>query len=94
MKDFQYLKNVATLRLNDKVCIGCGRCIEVCPHGVFAIEKKKARIVDFDACIECGACSKNCPVAAITVAAGVGCALGMINEWLQELNLPRTGGGC
>lgn len=94
MKDFRYLKNVATLRLDGETCIGCSRCTKVCPHGVFAMENRKARIVDLDACMECGACSKNCPVAAINVAAGVGCALGMINEWLQGLNLPRTGGVC
>jgi NAD-dependent dihydropyrimidine dehydrogenase PreA subunit len=94
MKDFRYLKNVTTLRLDGKICTGCGRCPEVCPHGVFTMENRKARIADLDACMECGACSKNCPVAAITVDAGVGCALGMINEWRQGLNLSRMGRGC
>jgi len=45
--------------------------------------------------MECGACALNCPVKAITVDAGVGCASGMINEWLQEHNLVKAGaGGC
>jgi len=93
MRDFRYLKNVATLELDQATCIGCGRCREVCPHQVFVIEGKKAQISDFDACMECGACALNCPVKALRVDAGVGCASGMINEWLQERKLGRIGGG-
>ena len=94
MKGFCYLKNVATLKLDQLVCIGCGRCLEVCPHQVFELALKKAAIRDPDACMECGACALNCPVKAITVDAGVGCASGMINEWLSERNLRAPGGGC
>jgi ferredoxin len=94
MQGFRYLQDVTTLRLDEGRCTGCGRCPEVCPHGVFAVENRLARIADRDACIECGACARNCPAAAITVDAGVGCASGLINEWLQGLNLRRTGGGC
>jgi NAD-dependent dihydropyrimidine dehydrogenase PreA subunit len=84
MKGYNYLRNVATLKLDQAACIGCGRCEEVCPHQVFLISGKRAQIRDFDACMECGACAKNCPVAAIQVEAGVGCASGIINEWLSE----------
>jgi ferredoxin len=94
MKGFRYLKNVATLALQRETCIGCGRCIGVCPHQVFVLTEGKARIFDHDACMECGACARNCPPAAITVAAGVGCASGLINEWLQEHNLRGFGSGC
>jgi NAD-dependent dihydropyrimidine dehydrogenase PreA subunit len=94
MKNFSYLKNVATLKLDQDACIGCGRCPEVCPHQVFAISDRKASIVDRDACMECGACALNCPVKAITVDAGVGCASGMINEWLRERKIKGVGGSC
>ena len=95
MTGLRYLKDVATLKLNQTTCIGCGRCIEVCPHQVFKLEGRKAWIDDCDACMECGACAKNCPVNVITVDAGVGCASGMINEWLQEHNVPgMKGGSC
>lgn len=93
MKGFRYLENVVTLRLDQAVCIGCGRCLEVCPHQVFAPAGKKVSLADRDACMECGACALNCPVKAISVDSGVGCASGMINEWLQEHNLGRMGGG-
>ena len=90
MKNFQYLKNVVTLKLDESTCIGCGRCLEVCPHQVFAANGKKVRLADRDACMECGACALNCPVRAITVDAGVGCASGLINEWLREHNVERV----
>ena len=94
MKGYRYLKNVATLKLDQPTCIGCGRCLEVCPHQVFELALKKAAVRDLDACMECGACALNCPVKAISVDAGVGCASGMINEWLRERNLKAPGGSC
>lgn len=94
MKGFRYLENVATLELNRDACIGCGRCVEVCPHQVFALSVRQAEIVDRDACMECGACALNCPATAITVDSGVGCASGLINEWLQDRKLRSARGGC
>ena len=78
----RYIKNVATLILNESTCGGCGMCIEVCPHKVWELYRKKARIVDRDSCIECGACARNCPVEAVTVTAGVGCAYAVIKSSL------------
>lgn len=93
MKGFRYIDNVVTLRLNQEMCVGCGRCLEVCPHQVFAANEKKVTLADLNACMECGACALNCPVKAISVDAGVGCASGMINEWLREHKLGKWGGG-
>jgi NAD-dependent dihydropyrimidine dehydrogenase PreA subunit len=94
MRGFSYLKNVGTLELDQAACTGCGRCVEVCPHQVFMLEEKRASITELDACMECGACARNCPVAAISVAAGVGCATGIINEWLRERRIRGLGGEC
>ena len=77
----KYLKDVATLSLDAEKCIGCGRCAEVCPHGVFDIADRKAQITDKDLCMECGACALNCPSNAIEVHAGVGCASAIIQSW-------------
>lgn len=93
MKGFAYLPNVATLELSREICIGCGMCVMVCPHEVFALQGAKAEIINFDACIECGACSVNCPVEAIRVDSGVGCASGLINEWISSITGRKTGGG-
>lgn len=73
-----YLEDVGTLELDDHKCTGCGKCIEVCPHAVFEIVEKKARIVDRGACMECGACVMNCEAGALAVDSGVGCATAII----------------
>ncbi len=83
MAELRYLTDVTTLALNEEKCMGCGRCLEVCPHEVFALEAGKAQIVDRDGCMECGACAKNCPHKAITVQAGVGCAAAIIKGALR-----------
>ena len=94
MKGFKYLQNVATLKLISERCIGCGRCLEVCPHQVFALNDKKAKLIAFDACMECGACAINCPADALQVDAGVGCAAGLIIEWLRDRKVLKVNQEC
>jgi NAD-dependent dihydropyrimidine dehydrogenase PreA subunit len=78
----KYLKNVTTLEYIAEMCVGCKRCTEVCPHGVFRIYEKAASVTDRDSCMECGACALNCPAKAIKVNAGVGCAAAIIYSWV------------
>jgi NAD-dependent dihydropyrimidine dehydrogenase PreA subunit len=78
----RYLKNAVALGLSAEKCIGCGKCVEVCPHRVFIISENKAKMEDRELCMECGACAKNCPSNAIAVDAGVGCAKAVIICWL------------
>jgi len=72
MQDLRYLDGVSTLQLSQDLCVGCGLCMEVCPHGVFVLDGHKAHIQDLDGCMECGACVNNCPTSAISVTPGVG----------------------
>lgn len=74
----KYLKNSVTLKYFPDKCVGCGKCVEVCPREVFIIQENKALITDRDLCIECGACMNNCQPNAIEVNAGVGCAGALI----------------
>lgn len=78
-----YLKKTATLQYSAEKCTGCGRCVEVCPHGVFLMRGGRAVVTDRDRCMECGACAKNCDFGAIHVDAGVGCAAAVINGILR-----------
>ncbi len=78
-----YLPSVVTLEYTAEKCNGCGMCVQVCPHAVFAMEEKRAKLVDRDACMECGACALNCPEGAISVRSGVGCAAGIITGALR-----------
>ena len=91
----RYLKNVVSLAYDESKCTGCGRCAEVCPHAVFAVEARKARVVDRDRCMECGACALNCPADAISVHAGVGCAaailVGMLTGDEPDCGGPASG---
>jgi len=78
MAEFRYLKNGETLKLDVAACVGCGACVDVCPHGVFALRDSKAEIRERSLCMECGACARNCPADAIEVSVGVGCAAAII----------------
>ncbi|MCK4936484.1 MAG: electron transfer flavoprotein subunit alpha [Elusimicrobiales bacterium] len=46
-------------------CIGCGKCVPVCPFAAVQMIDKKA--VMNEACTFCGACVQVCPVDAITI---------------------------
>jgi NAD-dependent dihydropyrimidine dehydrogenase PreA subunit len=91
MNRFLYLKDVATLALDQEKCTGCGMCLQVCPHGVFRMNCARVEIREKDACMECGACARNCPFAALSVQAGVGCAAAIINVILGRTDQPCCG---
>lgn len=92
MKSLRYIDGVASVGVDEQRCVGCGMCVTVCPHQVFALQEKKAVFVDRDGCMECGACATNCPVEAISVHPGVGCASLIINRWLKGKG--AAAGGC
>ncbi len=48
-----------------KKCIGCSKCVPVCPFGAINMVDKKATMNE--ACNLCGACVQTCPVQAITI---------------------------
>ena len=95
----KYLSKVSTIQVDPEKCIGCGMCLEVCPHGVLRLEEGGIVLADHDACMECGACAKNCPVSAIRMTPGVGCAAAIITGWIRRTE-PTCGcsagsaGGC
>jgi ferredoxin len=78
MIDYRYIKNGESLSICEKSCVGCGACLDVCPHGVLELQGGVAAITDRGLCMECGACALNCPEGAISVKAGVGCAAAII----------------
>jgi NAD-dependent dihydropyrimidine dehydrogenase PreA subunit len=83
--------DINTLEYNPALCINCGMCIAVCPHGVFAPNGKAVQLVRQEACMECGACQQNCPTGAIAVDSGVGCAAAMIYAALTGRKEPTCG---
>ncbi|MFH2103645.1 MAG: mercury methylation ferredoxin HgcB [Chloroflexota bacterium] len=81
-----------TLTYHPELCNGCALCVAVCPHAVFAMQAKRARMVRPQACMECGACQLNCATGAIQVESGVGCAAAMIQAALR--GQPEATCGC
>lgn len=85
-----YVSN--TLEYDPKLCINCGMCSIVCPHGVFITNGKVAQLVNQEACMECGACQLNCPTNAIKVDSGVGCASAMMRAAVMGQKEATCGG--
>jgi ferredoxin len=57
--------------VDEDICIGCGRCMEICP-AVFYLNETigKSEVIDPDGCDYAGCCEaaeENCPVEAITL---------------------------
>lgn len=78
----RYFGGERTLVYDSKLCTGCRRCTEVCPHRIFTMSDRKAVLGDARLCMECGACSLNCEAGAIESGSGVGCAAALIGSML------------
>ncbi|MFX1478223.1 MAG: hydrogenase iron-sulfur subunit, partial [Promethearchaeota archaeon] len=68
-----------TCQVNENKCIGCGRCIEICPYnaielvetnkqmGLYTSNYNKAHVIKA-VCMGCGTCMAECPASAITMS--------------------------
>jgi len=56
--------------INEKLCIGCGACVELCPKKILYIDEKsgKCKVKDESKCDRLRGCEKACPVSAIKIA--------------------------
>ena len=52
--------------VDEDLCVGCGKCTEVCGTGAIRIIDKKA-VVDFNRCVCCAICVRTCPRGAIRI---------------------------
>jgi pyruvate formate lyase activating enzyme len=64
----------------DRNCIGCGKCVEVCPKGAITLDESGRRI-DREKCDRCLICTEVCPSEAIVTAG----AWKDVHEVLEEL---------
>ena len=49
------------------LCIGCGKCVQICPGKALALDSDRKIVADYDACIRCYCCHEVCPADAITI---------------------------
>ena len=57
------------IKINNKLCNGCGECVKSCPCDVYRIDKntKKAVIKYPEDCMLCWLCLNDCPTKAIKI---------------------------
>lgn len=56
--------------VDEKLCKGCGICINICPYRVFAVKdelKGTVAPIGQDKCTQCGICELYCPDFAIAI---------------------------
>ena len=54
-----------SIQINREKCVGCGKCCEVCPGTLIALEQKKAVMKYPKNCWGCVSCVKECQKGAI-----------------------------
>ncbi|MCX4310001.1 MAG: DUF362 domain-containing protein [Desulfovibrio sp.] len=54
------------VQVSENDCIGCGKCVRVCPQGALSLVDGKSH-VDVSKCIGCFECITVCPVKAISI---------------------------
>ena len=53
------------IKIDEKICVGCKKCVEICPGNLFTLKNTCAAIRDVRDCWGCCACVKICPKGAI-----------------------------
>ena len=55
--------------IDESLCIGCGKCVELCPKKILYIDKasQKCKVTDESKCDKLRGCQKICPVKAIKI---------------------------
>jgi len=54
------------MRVDEKICVGCGKCVKACPQKALSLSKKKSHVY-VERCIGCFECITVCPVKAVNI---------------------------
>jgi pyruvate formate lyase activating enzyme len=74
-------------------CIGCKRCIEVCPVGALLFDSGGISI-DRDLCTGCGICAEECPSTAMELLGKKWTVGSLIDELIRDrVYFEKSGGG-
>jgi pyruvate formate lyase activating enzyme len=79
---------------HDDLCLGCGRCVEVCPEKAITLGPETGRTIDRQRCSRCFKCVEVCPAQALT-AVGETMSIDQVMAEIvkDELFMVRSGGG-
>jgi NAD-dependent dihydropyrimidine dehydrogenase PreA subunit len=55
--------------IDEKLCTGCGRCVNMCPKQILYLDRetRKCRVTDEKKGDRLGGCMRACPVKAIKI---------------------------
>ncbi len=51
--------------LEPERCVGCGKCVKLCPVDALYLDEHKKAVIDPNKCLGCGICVKNCAKKAL-----------------------------
>jgi heterodisulfide reductase subunit A len=70
LRSGQVISQAPVAIVNEKLCTGCGSCVETCPFGAISMRKREGLLdlsqIDPLLCKGCGNCVVACPVKAIS----------------------------
>jgi ferredoxin len=55
-----------TAAIDQKLCLNCGLCVDICPEQAISMDDTAA--IDSSKCTGCGSCVNECPNDAISLA--------------------------
>jgi coenzyme F420-reducing hydrogenase delta subunit/ferredoxin len=74
LKPFGYENNTITvierakqIEYDTAKCVGCDKCINICPYGAIEAQPLSTPKVDYTKCTGCGACAVVCPHVALEI---------------------------
>ena len=75
-------------------CIGCGRCLEICPSGAITATDTEKAVVDLSRCRASGTCAAVCPSEALLMSGRVMTSDEVVSEVLKDVVFfKRSSGG-
>lgn len=87
------LSGHAVLMHYENKCIGCGKCLTVCPRSAHSIENGK-HIIDRSRCVSCGTCAESCFANALVMSSRPYTVDEVMAEIVQDkLYYQQSGGG-
>jgi pyruvate formate lyase activating enzyme len=73
-------------------CIGCGRCVELCPNGAMVVSDGDRWILR-DECRDCGTCTQECYAQALVMSGRTATAGEVVDETERDAPFYENSGG-